>query len=41
MNIWNKVQLVFGKGTDDEEKMKELRKYDLWGPFLFTLIYSL
>ena len=38
--ILRKVKITF-LSKDQEEKTRELKKYDLWGPFLFTLIYAL
>jgi len=39
--VVNPMQLGLGKQPDNiEEKRREVRNWDLWGPFLFTLILS-
>ena len=47
-NIWGKLKIVVNpmqmgvRGTPNniEEKRQEVRNWDLWGPFLFTLLLS-
>ena len=38
--IWKKTKITFMYGSDSD-KLKELKRYDLWGPFLFTITYAL
>jgi hypothetical protein len=39
--VVNPLQLGLGNQPDNiEEKRKEVRNWDLWGPFIFTLILS-
>ena len=38
-SIWRKIKITFGWG-DKKERLNELLKYDLWGPFVFNLIFS-
>ena len=39
--VVNPLQLGIGNQPDNiEEKRKEVRNWDLWGPFIFTLVLS-
>ena len=48
MRIYNKLKIVVNPlglgvaGSEDniEEKRKEVRNWDLWGPFIFCLVLS-
>lgn len=40
LRIWNKLSVVILPLTS-KEKEKELRHWDLWGPFLFCLLFGL
>ena len=42
MRIWQKLRIVINPFSKDdtEQKRKEIRNWDLWGPFFFCLILA-
>ena len=43
MRIWQKLRIVLnpiGAAHDSAEKRKEIRNWDLWGPFFFCLMLA-
>lgn len=42
MRIWEKLRIVINPFTqpNTEQKRKEIRNWDLWGPFFFCLILA-
>jgi len=41
MNVLFKVKYVLNPFLNNEEKSKQLRNWDLWGPLVFTILLSL
>jgi hypothetical protein len=39
LSIWKKTKITFARG-DKNERLKELLRYDLWGPFIFFLVFA-
>ncbi|MCQ2819374.1 MAG: YIP1 family protein [archaeon] len=39
--IWNKMKYVLNPFIKGEEKAREIRQWDLWGPLIFTLMLSI
>ena len=42
MRIWEKLRIVINpmSKVDTEEKRREIRNWDLWGPFFFCLMLA-
>ncbi len=38
-SVWQKTKITFARG-DKNERLKELLRYDLWGPFAFFLVFA-
>jgi hypothetical protein len=41
MNVLLKIKFVLNPFLNNEEKCKQLRNWDLWGPLAFTILLSL
>jgi hypothetical protein len=41
MNVLLKVKFVLNPFLNNNEKSKQLRNWDLWGPLVFTIMLSL
>lgn len=39
-NIWLRTKLVFTRSSE-EERLDAMRNYDLWGPFLYFVLFAL